>query len=94
MPSAHRDPDSRTDPRPADPESPSGFARVSKDYGRLAGLGMQFALSIFVLTYGGYWIDQRAGTLPLFLIVGLLLGFLGGTISIVRKVSPSRRPSD
>ena len=64
------------------------LAVEGKEFGRLAGLGMQFALTILVLAFGGYWLDQRVGTLPLFLIVGVLLGFVGGTVSMVKKVSP------
>jgi F0F1-type ATP synthase assembly protein I len=66
------------------------------DFGRYAGLGLQFALVICLLTFAGYALDEKLGTLPLFLIVGVLAGFVGGLISIVKKVPPpsgSRRKS-
>jgi F0F1-type ATP synthase assembly protein I len=34
----------------------------------------------------GIWLDGRLGTRPLFTVVLLLLGFLGGTWSLVRQV--------
>jgi len=49
-------------------------------------VGVQFGLSIFLLTLLGIWLDGRFGTKPLFTVVLLLLGFLGGTWSLVRQV--------
>lgn len=72
--------------------SARAIAVESKELGRLAGMGMQFALTILVLAFGGHWLDQRLGTLPLFLIVGVSLGFVGGTISMVKRTSPRQRP--
>jgi len=60
------------------------------EFGRYAGLGAQFALVICLLAFAGYALDDRLGTLPLFLILGVLAGFVGGTISIVKKVPPPR----
>lgn len=62
--------------------------RLQRELGRYAGLGLQLGASITVLALLGYWLDGRLGTLPLFLIVGVLAGFVGGTIAIVRKVPP------
>jgi F0F1-type ATP synthase assembly protein I len=49
-------------------------------------VGVQFGLTIFLLTLLGIWLDGRLGTRPLFTVVLLLLGFLGGTWSLVRQV--------
>jgi F0F1-type ATP synthase assembly protein I len=49
-------------------------------------VGVQFGLSIFLLTLLGVWLDSRLGTRPLFTIVLLLLGFAGATYSLVRQV--------
>ena len=59
---------------------------ISKDLGRYSGLGCQLGATLLVFALGGYWLDRWFGTLPLFLILGTLSGFLGGTLSIVRKV--------
>lgn len=75
-------------------EEPSFARKVAqqgRDFGRLSGIGMQFAFTIVAMAFAGYWLDTRLGSLPLFLIVGVLLGFGGGTYSMVRKVSPGKR---
>jgi F0F1-type ATP synthase assembly protein I len=65
-------------------------AQATANMGRYAGLGLQFGAVIVAFTLGGYWLDQKLGTLPLFLLVGLGLAAVGGTISIVRRVPPVR----
>lgn len=35
----------------------------------------------------GYWIDQQLGTLPLFLLVGTLLGMAAGALAIYRLLA-------
>lgn len=66
--------------------------RVERKYLRFAGVGVQFGLTIFLLTLLGIWLDRRLGTAPLFTIVLLLLGFGGGTWSLVRQVlGPNRK---
>jgi len=35
----------------------------------------------------GYWVDMTLGTLPLFLIVGFLLGAGAGTLMIARLIN-------
>ena len=66
-----------------------------RDLGRFAGLGVTLAVTLCVFAWGGYALDQRLGTLPLFLLLGVAAGFLGGTISMVRKVQAgSDSPQD
>ena len=62
--------------------------RTQRELGRYAGLGLQFAASVGLLAFGGYWLDGRLGTLPLFLLIGAFLGFAGSTVAIVRAVQP------
>lgn len=58
------------------------------DIYRYAGVGVQFAAVIAVFGFGGYWLDGKLGTLPLFLIVGTFLGFGLSTYSLVRRLAP------
>jgi F0F1-type ATP synthase assembly protein I len=60
--------------------------RVERQYLRFAGVGVQYALTILVMTLLGIWVDGRAGTAPLFLLVFLLLGFGGATWSLIQQV--------
>ena len=60
--------------------------RVEPQYLRFAGVGVQYALTILILTLLGIWLDDRAGTAPLFLLVFLLLAFVGATWSLIHQV--------
>ncbi len=45
---------------------------------RLAGMGVVFMLFLGILSVAGYFADRLFGTLPLFVFLGLGLGFVGG----------------
>ena len=49
-------------------------------------LGLRFAISILIGIGGGYWLDTKFQTLPLFLIIGLLIGATSGFLTIYRAV--------
>lgn len=71
--------------------------RVEGQYLRFAGVGVQYALTILILTLLGIWLDGKAGTAPLFLLVFLLLGFGGATYSLIHQVlgsddKPGKKP--
>ena len=69
--------------------------RVERQYLRFAGVGVQYAATILVLTLLGIWIDNRAGTAPLFLLVFLLIGFVGATWSLIQQVlGPSKKRNE
>jgi ATP synthase protein I len=57
------------------PDTRSQRNQASGDYARFVGLGFTFMIIIAALTAGGYLLDRLFGTLPLFLLVGLLFGF-------------------
>jgi F0F1-type ATP synthase assembly protein I len=66
--------------------------RVERQYLRFAGVGVQYALTILILTLAGIWLDDKLGTAPLFLVVLLLLAFIGATWSLVHQVlGPDKR---
>lgn len=50
---------------------------VMVNYTRFLYLGFTFILTLGVLTTVGYFVDRLLGTLPLFLLVGLGIGFAG-----------------
>ncbi len=41
---------------------------------QFTGIGWYLAAAIVLPTLGGVWLDQRTGTSPLFILLGLLLG--------------------
>ena len=63
---------------------------------QFAGIGWFMAAAIVMPTLGGRWLDGRAGTTPLFLLLGLLLGVvlaLYGTYRMAAGSLTGRRDS-
>jgi len=54
---------------------------------RYAGLGIQLAATILVGVLLGQWVDRKAGTDGVFVILGALLGFGGTLYSLIRELS-------
>ena len=69
--------------------SPKRRSKASELY-RYSGVGLQFAATIGVFAFGGYWLDGKLGSEPWLLIVGVLLGFVLGLYSMTKKVLPKR----
>ncbi|MEZ6017001.1 MAG: AtpZ/AtpI family protein [Planctomycetota bacterium] len=76
---------SRTDDVPFAPDG--DWVREQKSSFQYAGVGMQFGFTICIFALVGNWMDGRFGTAPWLLLVGVLLGFGGGTYSLLKKFS-------
>lgn len=57
----------------------------------MAGLGLQFAISILLFLLAGQWLDRKLGTSPLFLIVFVFTGAGASFYSIYRKLMEQQR---
>jgi ATP synthase protein I len=55
-------------------------------YARFISLGFTLIVIIGGLTAVGFFVDTWLGTLPLFLLVGLVLGFAGGLFYLYRAL--------
>ncbi len=66
-----------TDPRRDD---------TGSSYARFFGLGFAFITTLGVLTVAGYFLDRALGTIPLFLLIGLAVGFAGGLYYVYRAL--------
>jgi hypothetical protein len=51
---------------------------------RITSISLELLLPMLI----GLWLDQRWGTLPLLLIVGVILGFVTATLSLLRLAKP------
>jgi ATP synthase protein I len=49
---------------------------------RLALVGTELSVSIFIGLFGGHWLDERLATRPWLTLVGLLLGLAAGFKSL------------
>ena len=50
-------------------------------------IGVTLLVTTLIGVFVGYWVDKTLGTLPLFLIVGFLLGAGAGTLMIARLIN-------
>ncbi|TCD48169.1 AtpZ/AtpI family protein [Chlorobium sp. N1] len=60
-----------------DERFPDYFGRSVRALSDYLGIGLQIAVSFALFVLLGYWVDQQLGTLPLFLLLGVLLGMAG-----------------
>lgn len=70
------------------PESSVGSAGV------MAGVGLQFALSILLFLWVGQWMDKKFGTAPLFLLLFVFVGAGASFYSMYRKLMEHQRRED
>jgi F0F1-type ATP synthase assembly protein I len=66
--------------------TPGPSGPFGSDYARYAGLGFQLAATLALFTLGGWWLDERFGTSPWLLLLGVLLGFGGGLYALLKAV--------
>jgi F0F1-type ATP synthase assembly protein I len=50
-------------------------------------IGVSLLITTLVGVLFGYWVDKQLGTLPIFLIVGFLVGAGAGTLMIARLIN-------
>jgi ATP synthase protein I len=58
--------------------------------GRGAGAGMEFGAAVVVFTLLGLWADRAFGTRPWLMLVGLVLGFGGGLVHLMRALGGAK----
>jgi F0F1-type ATP synthase assembly protein I len=54
--------------------------------GRYSGYGLSWALSTLLFLLAGWWVDGKAGTTPLFMILGAFVGAGAGFYSLYRHI--------
>jgi ATP synthase protein I len=58
---------------------------------RFIGVGWFIAISILLGVLGGLWLDNKIGTKPIFVIVGLILGLVVAFYGVYRMLLPLMR---
>jgi F0F1-type ATP synthase assembly protein I len=85
------------EPQEREPQPGSAARRRQKavEWSRYAGLGFQFAATIGLFTWAGWWADKRLASSPWCMLLGVALGFTGALIALVKAVpSGSRKPRE
>jgi F0F1-type ATP synthase assembly protein I len=77
---------------PIDPEAEQRrIYRERRRQMRISAIGFQFVFSIAIGALGGRWLDEKFGTEPWLLIVGLVLGAVAAYRDLVLLVAEHRR---
>lgn len=74
---------------PAEEKRGSGFTvygKAMKTAGPLFGSGIQLAASVVLMFFLGRWLDEKFGTTPWLMIVGIFFGLGAGLYNFVRIV--------
>jgi F0F1-type ATP synthase assembly protein I len=58
---------------------------------RFIGVGWFIAISILLGVWGGIWLDEKLGTSPIMVIVGLILGLVVAFYGVYRMLLPLMR---
>jgi F0F1-type ATP synthase assembly protein I len=59
-----------------------------------AGAGLQFAAAILVFLFAGQWLDRRLGMKPVFTLLGVFVGAIGGFLALYRRLTEAQRRED
>ena len=70
----------------------SMFGNMKPSDIKALGIGLELTMVIGGMAYGGYWLDERWGTTPWLLIVGVLLGTFGGGWHAMKMANGGKTP--
>ena len=69
-------------------------AQMWQAAGQYTGYGLTWALSTLLFLLGGWWLDGKLGTMPLFLILGAFVGAGAGFYSLYQHIVLAPRARD
>jgi ATP synthase protein I len=61
---------------------------------KIIGFGWFFELAILLGVMGGIWLDNKLGTRPLFIVIGLFLGLAVAIYGAVKMLLPLANDND
>jgi len=67
--------------------SARGWTRGLREAAPLLGLGTTLAVTVLAGLGGGYWLDGRLGTRPVFLLLGGMLALAAGLYHFFKTVA-------
>ncbi len=66
-------------------------AESGSDWSRLSGLGFELIAAVLGFTLAGYFWDGHFGTGPWGILTGVVLGLIGGTYNMIRRLQTVTR---
>lgn len=63
-------------------------ARALSDY---LGMGVQIAVSFAFFVFLGFWADSKLGTSPILLLLGVMVGFAGMVLVLMKVARQANR---
>ena len=67
----------------------SNSFQAFRDAGPIFGLGIQMAAAVVLAFFAGRWLDEKWGTAPWMMLVGLMFGAGAGMFNFIRTVNAS-----
>ena len=67
----------------------SNSFQAFRDAGPIFGLGIQMAAAVVLAFFVGRWLDEKWGTAPWMMLVGLMFGVGAGMFNFIRTVNAS-----
>jgi F0F1-type ATP synthase assembly protein I len=67
--------------------------RDNKEYLRYSSVGIELVLFVLIFFGCGHWVDRKFGTLPVFSLVGGLIGIIAGFYVVFRTIASSDKRS-
>lgn len=64
-----------------------GVGQIARETGPYLTLGIQLAAAVILFFLIGWWLDTRYETKPLFMLIGVGIGFAGGMIKFLKSVA-------
>lgn len=63
-----------------------GFLKAFNRAGYFFGLGIQLAVTVVLMFFLGSWLDEKWGTTPWMMLLGILFGASAGLYSFIKTV--------
>jgi hypothetical protein len=70
-----------------------GGGKQLSSLAKVSSVGIEFAISTVIGLLGGRWIDEKLGSQPWLMIIGLLLGVSAGMRSLIRTARRANEQS-
>ena len=80
--------DSRPNPLPDEER------RAEKSGAGMAGLGLQFSITVVLCAFVGNWIDGRAESAPWGVVIGGAIGFAAGLYALIKAARREDRKAN